>query len=85
MFVGPWAVMLFYAHAIVPVLGKGPGLLFLGIAFVAGMSGALLLGPPFTRWHPVAIGLCLLAIAGFLIASLPFIALLSVCSTGDCL
>lgn len=86
MLFGPWLVWLTYAHILRPTWQDTTlEYAVLGLAFLLGCLGAAALGSPFNRW-PVPWKLAgLSAYAIVLALALPFIALISVCTTGDCL
>lgn len=86
MLLGPWLVWLAYAHLIRPYWRDSTfEYVLLVVAFLIGCAGAASLGHPFNRWsvHKKVAGLA--GYAALLAASLPLVALLSVCTTGDCL
>jgi hypothetical protein len=86
MLLGPWLVWLSYAHLVRPIW-RDPTFedALLGLAFLLGCLGAISLGSPFTRWSMPWKVAGLAAYAAGLAVSLPLIALMSVCTTGDCL
>ena len=86
MLAGPWLVWLSYAHLVRPWLrGSVVELISLVLSFGIGVGGAMLIGPPISRLN---VGYRLLALIGYAIVlafCLPWIGLLSICTTGDCL
>lgn len=86
MLFGPWLVWLSYAHFVRPFLQDSLiEVALLGLSFLLGYLGAVCLGPPFNRWSDAWKLAGLATYAVVLTLSLPFIALISVCTTGDCL
>lgn len=87
MLLGPLGVWLIYAHFF---RGFGTQREFqeavsIGIAMITGSLGALALGPPVNGW---SLSLRLLAFSAYgtvLALAMPMIALIAVCTTGDCL
>ena len=87
MVLGPLVVWLIYAHFF---RDFGPQrewreAVLIGVAMVAGSLGALSLGYPFNRWA-LSAKLVSFAVYGTALAFVvPWIALLAICTTGDCL
>ncbi|OAN56103.1 MULTISPECIES: hypothetical protein [unclassified Sphingobium] len=82
----PWLIWLGFAHLVRPWWsGEVVALITASLSVAAGMSGFWLLGFPFARWKEKYL-LALLAIYTILLVlAQPFIGLLSVCTTGDCI
>jgi len=87
MVVGPFMVWLVYAHFFrdFGVQREMREAVLFGVAMVAGNMGALALGSPFNRW-PLLAKLGGFAVYGTALAfAMPWIALVAICTTGDCL
>lgn len=86
MLAAPWLIWLGFAHLVRPYWHGGIAALitaFLSIA--AGMSEFWLLRLSFVRWHEKYLLALLSAYAIFIVIAQPFIGLLSICTTGDCI
>ena len=87
MVLGPFVVWLIYAHFF---RDFGPQdqlreAVVIGVAMVAGSLGALSLGSPFNRWS-LSAKLVSFAVYGTALAFVvPLIAMLAICTKGDCL
>jgi hypothetical protein len=76
---GPPLVLIFWAHFVRlgPPETEWPALC---IAILVGLTG--ILAGPWRRRHKAIVGACYVVVAA---VALPFLSLLAVCSTGDCL
>ncbi|KAA9020701.1 hypothetical protein [Sphingobium limneticum] len=82
----PWLVWLSFAHLVRPVISGGVvALIAAALSVMAGMSGFWLLGLPFARLHEKYLLGLLSAYAVMVILAQPFIGLMAICSTGDCI
>jgi len=87
MVLGPLTVWLAYAHFFrdFGAQREWREAVVIGIAMVVGSIGALAPGSPFSRWT-LSAKLGAFAIYGTALAfAMPLIALVAVCTTGDCL
>lgn len=87
MVVGPLAVWLVYAHFFrdLGAQREWREAVLIGIAMLAGSIGALALGSPFNRWS-LSAKLCGFVVYGTALAfAMPLIALVAICTTGNCL
>ncbi|RIV75741.1 hypothetical protein [Pelagerythrobacter aerophilus] len=87
MLVGPLLVWLIYAHFFrdFDADREWREAVTLGIAMVAGSIGVLILDSPFSRW-PIFTKLIAFAAYGTVLAfAMPWIGLVAICTTGDCL
>ncbi len=79
MFLAPLVVLLLWAHAVRPAIS---GLDMLAI-LLAGLAGVV--GLATSPWSTKAKAIAAAAYIALAVATLPFMTLLAVCSTGDCL
>lgn len=83
---GPWLVWLGFAHFVRPVVSGGvAALIAAALSVMAGISGFWLLGLPFARLHEKYLLGLLVVYAVMVVLAQPFIGLLAICSTGDCI
>lgn len=84
--IGPWLIWLGFAHGIRPFSnGLTTNYATLALSFITGLSGAYFIGKPVNTW-PIGWQLiCFGIYAVGLAFAMPMIALLSICTTGDCL
>tara|TARA_R110000787_G_scaffold32357_11_gene85474 strand:- start:9110 stop:9409 length:300 start_codon:yes stop_codon:yes gene_type:complete len=86
MFAAPWLIWLGFAHLVRPWWhGEIAALITASLSIAAGMSGFWLLGSPFARWNEKYLLALLAGYAILIVIAQPFIGLLSVCTTGDCI
>ncbi|PSO13190.1 hypothetical protein C7E20_01935 [Sphingobium sp. AEW4] len=86
MLVAPWLIWLAFAHFVRPWWhGEVATLITASLSVALGMSGFWLLGSPFVRWHEKYLLALLATYAVLTVMAQPFIGLLSVCTTGDCI
>lgn len=87
MLLGPWVVWLSFTHVFHDVGGHRDWhvAVLCGLSVMVGSSGSIILSAPFSRWPLIA------KLAGYVIYGtalafvMPWIAILSFCTAGDCL
>lgn len=83
---GPWIVYLVGAHTLPIPLRNGPaGVVLLGLAYLSGCTGAWLSLGAIERLRDEFRILAMVLYAIVLALCIPFIGLVSVCTTGDCI
>lgn len=83
---GPWLIWLGFAYLVRPVVsGSVVALIVAALSVIVGMSGFWLLGLPFARLHEKYLLGLLAVYAVMVVLAQPFIGLLAICSTGDCI
>jgi hypothetical protein len=86
LFLGPWVVLLAYAHVVRPIWRESwLAYAFLAAGFCVGLSGLLILKRRFEEWTFEWKLAAILAYSVALTISMPFIGLFAACTTGDCL
>lgn len=83
---GPWLVWLMFAHGIRPFAhSEFPYAAALVLAYGVGILGAYFIDRPFSGWPFPTQLTCFALYAIGLAVAMPMIALVSICTTGDCL